>query len=121
MPSSFKWTSSHKDDITGAVITYVKGHELYGDSVIVARVFSERVPEYRGGPKVIRHFAKVEDEDKEILWWDGKGHKSIKDAKAKAETWLREALEKQSARLSGLRRRKAKRQKRDSLGRFKKR
>lgn len=95
-----KWGASHKDDITGATIVYVKGHELYGDSYITAAVYSERVPEYRGGPKVLRHFAVVEDTKREIRWEDRKAYKSIKDAKAKAETWLQEALKNLASKLS---------------------
>lgn len=51
-----------RDILTGDVIHVMVGHEMYGDSDVVARVFGRSVPMYRGGPMEMHYYPQIDDE-----------------------------------------------------------
>jgi hypothetical protein len=82
MEYTLKYNKHYKDDITRAVITSLCGHELYGDSPIVARIFTE----YKQGRKL--HFPQIDDNKNENIYFPENGFAKMKDAKKWLETTL---------------------------------
>lgn len=83
---------SYTDEITGVKVYTIEGHNLYGDSDFVVRIFRERKKRYSFGTQTeYRFFPQIDNERIEKQWEIGdskQGFRSVKEAMRMAEEEL---------------------------------
>ncbi len=84
------------DEITRMEVYTIDGHQLYGDSDFVVRIFRERVIKYSFGTQTeYRFFPQIDNERLEERWEIGdavQGYRKIKEAMKAAEEELEKLI-----------------------------